>query len=292
MCLRIRYDIQEVAKKPEAHHYSVGDRVSRWKDTLGITASTACAIHCAATPFLIALLPTLKFTSWMASPLFHQTVAVICVGLVAISIWPSFRRYRDYKVLGLSTAGLSLVIAAAFFLPDHCCTHALTRSDAVSGSESLTVVSHSSTSAGTVAGCQCLDHSFLASKRLANGEQLISFSSLTEGSATSDNRDTEILGDDSPSKNSLHALKAGDAADSNTGIPHVHSHTHSTAVSNALASLQPWLTPLGGLLLVMAHGLNLTRRLGCRKRCGCHRSAHAVNQPTVVVMSSTGTRAA
>ena len=74
--------------------------MNRWKDTLGIIASVTCAIHCAATPILLAFLPALKLTEWMASPQFHQAAAVICVGLVSISIWPAFRLFRD-SILGV-----------------------------------------------------------------------------------------------------------------------------------------------------------------------------------------------
>jgi MerC mercury resistance protein len=95
---------------------------SSWKDRLGIAASALCAVHCAATPILLACLPTLQFTEWMASPEFHQIAAIICVSLVSISIWPAFHRHRDYRVLGLSTTGLALILGAAFLLPDSCCS--------------------------------------------------------------------------------------------------------------------------------------------------------------------------
>ena len=89
--------------------------LNRWKDTLGIIASVACAVHCAATPLLLAFLPALTFTEWMASPRFHQVAAGICVGMVALAIWPAFMRFRDYRVLSLSGAGLGLISQPHFF---------------------------------------------------------------------------------------------------------------------------------------------------------------------------------
>ena len=198
--------------------------VNRWKDTLGILASVACAIHCAATPILLAFLPALKLTEWMASPQFHQAAAIVCVGLVSISIWPAFRLFRDFKVLGLSTTGLGLVITAAFFLPDQCCSHA---------------VSHG-------------DHSH------------------TTGSSP--------------------VSELGHAGHDHAGHDHAgHSHASGTSLASTfpmdlLAKLQPWMTPLGGLMLVLAHGLNLRRRFGsCERGCACHKSKSAAPAKTIEI---------
>ena len=202
--------------------------MNRWKDTLGIFASVACAIHCAATPILLAFLPALKFTGWMASPQFHQAAAIVCVGLVSISIWPAFRLFRDFRVLGLSTAGLGLVITAAFLLPDQCCSHA---------------VSHG-------------DHSH------------------TTGSSPVNER-------------------------SHAGHDHAgHSHASETTLASTfpmdlLVSLQPWMTPLGGLMLVFAHGLNLRRRFGsCERGCACHKSKSAAPVKTIEIAALGNAKAA
>ena len=202
--------------------------MNRWKDTLGIFASVACAIHCAATPILLAFLPALKFTEWMASPQFHQAAAIVCVGLVSISIWPAFRLFRDFRVLGLSTAGLGLVITAAFLLPDQCCSHA---------------VSHG-------------DHSH------------------TTGSSPVNER-------------------------SHAGHDHAgHSHASETTLASTfpmdlLVSLQPWMTPLGGLMLVFAHGLNLRRRFGsCERGCACHKSKSAAPVKTIEIAALGNAKAA
>lgn len=202
--------------------------VNRWKDTLGIWASVACAIHCAATPIFLAFLPALKFTEWMASPQFHQAAAIVCVGLVSISIWPAFRLFRDFKVLGLSTVGLGLVITAAFFLPDQCCSHAANHGD------------HS--------------HTTLSS----------------------------------PVNELSHA-----------GHDHAgHDHASETSLASTfpmgvLVSLQPWLTPLGGLMLVLAHGLNLRRRFGsCERGCACHKSKSAAPVKTIEIAALGNAKAA
>ena len=171
---------------------------NQWKDGLGIIASVSCAIHCAATPILLAFLPALKFTEWMSSPIFHQAAAVVCASIVSLAIWPAFMRFRDYRVLTLSTAGLGLLIAAAFFLPDECCSHSL---NSVSSMDLLSGHNHPS--------------------------------DVTHNHASND----EL--------------------------------TLSSASLSLLTSAQPWMTPLGGLLLVLAHGLNLRRRICSSNNCKC-----------------------
>ncbi len=99
--------------------------MENWKDRLGIFASVTCAIHCAATPVLLATLPALKFTEWMASPMFHKVAAGVCCSIVAMAIWPAFLKFRDYRILSLSSLGLGLILGAAFFLPETCCTQDL-----------------------------------------------------------------------------------------------------------------------------------------------------------------------
>lgn len=172
-----------------------------WKDRLGIFASVACAIHCAATPVLLGTLPALKFTEWMASPLFHQIAAAVCCGIVALAIWPAFVRFRDYRILSLSSMGLGLILSAAFFLPDNCCSQDL------KGVQTVALHPESQQS-----DAHCAEHG--------------------------------------------HTHEHG----------HSHEHGSSPAASMQLAgigAIQPWMTPLGGVLLIAAHGLNLSRRRKC-----------------------------
>jgi len=189
-----------------------------WKDRLGIFASVACAIHCAVTPFLIASLPALKLTEWMASPLFHQIVAVACSLLVAIAIWPSFARFRDYRILGLSTAGLSLIVASAFLLPDACCSNATQCSE---------------------------DHCC-----------------ETTAVAGSDHGHPHDHSHDHSHADHTHGDRAGSAEG-----PELATASFAAPIQFAATWFQPWMTPIGGLLLIVAHGLNLRRRTQCSLKC-------------------------
>jgi hypothetical protein len=189
---------------------------SSWKDRIGIAASALCAVHCAATPILLASLPTLQFTEWMASPEFHQIAAIICVSLVSISIWPAFHRHRDYRVLGLSTTGLALILGAAFLLPDSCCS-------------------------------------------TESGSARIAF--------TSTNSHDHSGHDHSGHDHSGHEHTSGIASTLESGASDMAFSGMGTAV---FAKVQPWMTPLGGLLLIAAHFLNLRRGFKvCQARCDC-----------------------
>jgi ABC-type nickel/cobalt efflux system permease component RcnA len=55
---------------------------------------------------------------------------------------------------------------------------------------------------------------------------------------------------------------------------HDHEHAHGQSPTMQLAgigSIQPWMTPLGGVFLMFAHGLNLRLNLRGRKctSAGC-----------------------
>ena len=227
--------------------------VNRWKDKLGIAASVTCAVHCAATPILLACLPALKLTEWMASPQFHQVAAIICVGLVAMSIWPTFRKFRDYQVLGLSSAGLVLIVAAAFVLPDHCCSHTEVAGDLPLATAGLGGKVHLVSSTKTVSESVCTD-------RCCSDNVFAKRRALLGGSGN------VATGSPGPQDPTSHDHSSHDHSS------HEHSDFASALFGSVfVATVQPWLTPIGGVLLVMAHAFNLSRRrTSCGSAaCGC-----------------------
>jgi hypothetical protein len=184
-----------------------------WKDRLGIFASALCAVHCAATPILVATLPTLQLTEWMADPRFHQSAAAICCGLVALAIAPSIFRFRDFRLLGLTSTGLGLILTAAFAMPENCCSTELSRASLAGPANSHAAADH--------------DH---------------------------DHDHDHIHHDHPPSSSSDSAA--------------------SPAVSMAgLAVAQPWMTPIGGFFLILAHGLNIRRKW--KESCDANRCCSA-----------------
>ncbi len=192
--------------------------MKRWKDKLGIAASGLCAVHCAAMPILLSTLPSLSLTGWMASPLFHQLVALLCLLLVLMAIVPSVRRTGDWGLAGIALTGVALLLLSAFVLPD---------------------------------GCGAIHQD------------------TSQGSTTS----------------SVIALKWASI---------------DGAMGGLLSTLQPWLTPCGGMLLICAHILNQSLRpsvstcgnKGCR--CGTGEVLHMATEsspelrairPTLTVLS-------
>ncbi len=188
--------------------------LNHWKDRLGIIASILCAVHCAATPILLAFLPALTFTEWMASPRFHQIAAIVCVAMVSLAIWPAFRKFKDYRVLSLSTMGLSLLIAAAFILPDECCTQSISSMSNVHPDAENDHAGHVHAS---------YDHASHTSASVAS-----------------------------------------------VSVGHSNYALASVVSPELIALVQPWMTPLGGLLLVVAHGLNIRRKVCTSRQCKCH----------------------
>jgi hypothetical protein len=245
--------------------------MEQWKDRLGIFASVACAVHCAATPVLLATLPALTFTEWMASPLFHQVIAVGCCALVASAIWPAFMKFRDYRILSLSSAGLGLILMAAFVLPDTCCTQAIPSQDvAVAGFSGAKLIS--ATRATGVASC-CSHES--ADTKVADGKAGCDGKACEDACEESEvASNAHVAHDHSAHDHSAHDHAAHDhSAHDHAGHDHAgHDHaghaSHEKAmVFGGLAGLQPWMTPMGGLLLIAAHGLNLRRRMQREVAC-------------------------
>jgi MerC mercury resistance protein len=77
-------------------------------ERFGAGASLLCAIHCAATPVLLAVLPFLG--SRLANAHWAEIVLIgvaASVGYLTLSL--SFRRHRQPLPLGLLTLGLALV---------------------------------------------------------------------------------------------------------------------------------------------------------------------------------------
>jgi hypothetical protein len=83
-------------------------------DKTAISLSFICTLHCLAVPFVVALLPTLAAVN-LEDEAFHlwMVIAVIPTSLLALSM--GCKKHRDYRVLLLGIAGLSLLIFAASF---------------------------------------------------------------------------------------------------------------------------------------------------------------------------------
>ena len=171
-------------------------------DAVGIGLSVLCAIHCAATPVLVAMLPTLGL-SWFESPWVHQAAFFGCFALAGWAILSGYRVHRRRRVVGVAGGGLMLLAASAFVWPAPCCA-----ADAAGGA-----------ACETEAACGC-----------------------------------------------CHA----EAAPEVVAVDEVPKPIAAASLFNPSGLTDLWLrlmTPLGGCLLVAAHGLNIRWTRNCR--CGC-----------------------
>ena len=186
-------------------------------DWLGILASVACAIHCAAMPFVIAFLPMLGL-SFLADEAFHKVMVGVCSIIALAAFVPGWRLHRRWLPVSTAVAGLSVIGFAAFALEDSCeCCTLETNSQLVS------------TQAQLSAGSMCTD------------------------------------------ENCEHCAKSQPA------VPELAATPDDAALENEttlMAGVVPWVTPLGGFLLVCAHLIN--RSFSCR--CGCCPTTAASSQ--------------
>ncbi|HET8942406.1 MAG TPA: MerC domain-containing protein [Rudaea sp.] len=103
-----------IDKKPLPDHRTalqVADRV-------GAMASFLCAIHCAALPFVFALLPLLGL-EFLASHNFER-IFIVCASLLAtITLVHSYRLHRIRLPLLLLVPGLALLWTGGFIFDVH-----------------------------------------------------------------------------------------------------------------------------------------------------------------------------
>jgi hypothetical protein len=78
-------------------------------DRIGATASFLCAIHCAALPFVIALLPLLGL-EFLADHRFERGFVVFACALALLSLGGGYRRHHRRLALWLAAPGLALLL--------------------------------------------------------------------------------------------------------------------------------------------------------------------------------------
>ena len=93
----------------------------RWwhaADRLGATASFLCAIHCAALPFVIAVLPLLGL-SFLADHRFETAFVAFASILASVVLVSGYRRHRRRLPLLFAIPGLALLMLGVTFLHTH-----------------------------------------------------------------------------------------------------------------------------------------------------------------------------
>ena len=87
-------------------------------DRLGATGSLLCAIHCAALPMLIALLPSLGIAAWLGEG-FERGFVLFATALGSVTLAWGYRRHRDVRALRLLVPGLALLWLGVAYGPLH-----------------------------------------------------------------------------------------------------------------------------------------------------------------------------
>jgi hypothetical protein len=85
-------------------------------DALGITASVACAIHCAVLPLFISTLP-LFGVNIIHNMAFEAGMVFLAFGIGSWSLYHGYKRHHhSLRPFGLFCLGLALLILKLFFV--------------------------------------------------------------------------------------------------------------------------------------------------------------------------------
>jgi hypothetical protein len=126
---------QATASSSVAHAGQPAWRAS--SDLVGVSASVACAIHCAAMPFVISFLPWFGLT-FLADESFHQWMAGFCAVIAMAAFIRGWRVHRRYLPAAIAAVGLAVITSAAFGLSGQCCaTCAASTSEAAAASSGM-----------------------------------------------------------------------------------------------------------------------------------------------------------
>lgn len=88
-------------------------RLARAADRVGATASLLCAVHCAALPFLFAVLPVLGL-GFLASHGFERGF-IACASVLAVAMAVrGYRHHREARVFALLVPGLAMLWLGGF----------------------------------------------------------------------------------------------------------------------------------------------------------------------------------
>jgi hypothetical protein len=94
---------------------------TRWwqtADRVGAAASFLCALHCAALPFVLALLPVLGL-GFLADHRFERGFVIFACLLAVISLLNGYRRHRRLLPLRLALPGLALLLLGVTFAENY-----------------------------------------------------------------------------------------------------------------------------------------------------------------------------
>lgn len=101
------------------------NRWTRFADRFGATASILCAVHCAALPFVVALLPMFGL-DFLADHRYEQGFILFATLLAVTTLLLGLRRHQRFAALWFLVPGIVLLLAgAAIALKDATNLHAV-----------------------------------------------------------------------------------------------------------------------------------------------------------------------
>lgn len=92
--------------------------LTRTADRIGMTGSMLCALHCAAIPLVIAMVPGVGL-GLFASEGLEAGFVVFATVLALASLWMGFKRHRSFRGWLFLVPGLAAVWAAMLYPPLH-----------------------------------------------------------------------------------------------------------------------------------------------------------------------------
>ena len=85
-----------------------------WLDSLAISTSAICAVHCLLTPILIIVFPILATTFWVHQN-FHLWMLLFVLPTTSLAIFLGCRKHRDKFVVSLSAIGLGCLFTVSLY---------------------------------------------------------------------------------------------------------------------------------------------------------------------------------
>ena len=89
-------------------------RTYGWLDSLAISMSLICAVHCLLTPVLTVVLPIVATTFW-ANENFHLWMVLCVVPTTTAAVYMGCRKHKDKIVPALSMIGLIILVSIAAY---------------------------------------------------------------------------------------------------------------------------------------------------------------------------------
>ena len=221
-----------------------------WADWTGLAASIACGIHCAAMPLLLSYLPSFGL-SWLAHEGFHQWMTVVCFVFAASAFVPGWRKHKSLVPAFSGVIGITLLSLSAFVFGDECCA-------AATGSQ-LAQNAACTDAACTDAACTDAACTDAACTDAACTDAACTDAACTDAACT-DAACTDAACTDA----ACSEQKSGQATD--------------IQKSFQFASFTNWLSPLGGLFLVIGHVANHRKNCTCSSGHCCLEADHTLRQ--------------